>query len=151
MIFVYFAKQRGTQQVSCITYNIPAPKWLYFCLNRRACRNDVLVANLKDKADFSSPLKLPAIFLFKQRGRQRVSIISRVILAGSWLFALITLIITAASSGSVITWLEFIYYFSYIKLGVTLIKYIPQVSILSLVYVFAGNVKVMIIISKGMV
>lgn len=74
---------------------------------------------------------ITAITIFQcfiyERGKQRVSIISRVILAGSWLFALITLIITAASSGSVITWLEFIYYFSYIKLGVTLIKYIPQV------------------------
>ncbi|XP_041474918.1 cystinosin-like isoform X2 [Lytechinus variegatus] len=64
--------------------------------------------------------------LIYERGNQKVSLISRIILAGSWLFALITLIITAASGGSVITWLEFIYYFSYIKLGVTLIKYIPQ-------------------------
>ena len=27
----------------------------------------------------------------------------------------------------VISWLTYLYYFSYIKLGVTLIKYIPQV------------------------
>nr|XP_054764956.1 cystinosin-like [Lytechinus pictus] len=64
--------------------------------------------------------------LIYERGNQKVSLISRIILAGMWLFALITLVITAASGGSVITWLEFIYYFSYIKLGVTLIKYIPQ-------------------------
>ena len=40
------------------------------------------------------------------------------------MFAAITLVIAACD---VITWLEYLYYFSYIKLGVTLIKYIPQV------------------------
>ncbi|XP_071492454.1 cystinosin-like [Diadema antillarum] len=64
--------------------------------------------------------------LIYERGRQRISIICRVILAAMWAFALITLIIAAASKAQVITWLEYIYFFSYIKLAITLIKYIPQ-------------------------
>ena len=45
-------------------------------------------------------------------------------MSGAWIFALVTLFIAV---GKVITWLSYLYYFSYIKLGVTLIKYIPQV------------------------
>lgn len=41
-----------------------------------------------------------------------------------WTFALVTLFVAVANK---ITWLEYLYYFSYIKLGVTLVKYIPQV------------------------
>uniref|UniRef100_H2YA02 Cystinosin n=1 Tax=Ciona savignyi TaxID=51511 RepID=H2YA02_CIOSA len=44
-----------------------------------------------------------------QRGGQRVSIIATVLLSITW-----------------ITWLEYLMVFSYVKLGVTLIKYIPQ-------------------------
>lgn len=48
-----------------------------------------------------------------------------VLVPGAWLFAAITLVVTLVHK---ITWLTYLYYFSYIKLGVTLIKYIPQVS-----------------------
>ncbi|CAL1526900.1 unnamed protein product [Lymnaea stagnalis] len=54
---------------------------------------------------------------------QRVSKICIVLVVGAWLFALVSLIVTLTH---VITWLTYLYYFSYIKLGVTLIKYIPQ-------------------------
>lgn len=53
-----------------------------------------------------------------------MSNICKVLVAGSWLFAAIALIVTIAHK---ITWLTYLYYFSYIKIGVTLIKYIPQV------------------------
>ncbi|KAG7276105.1 hypothetical protein CRUP_026193, partial [Coryphaenoides rupestris] len=58
-----------------------------------------------------------------QRGGQTVSRISCVLLAISWTFALVSLFVAVAK---VITWLDYLYYFSYIKLGITLIKYIPQ-------------------------
>ena len=53
------------------------------------------------------------------------------------MFAAITLVIAACD---VITWLEYLYYFSYIKLGVTLIKYIPQVRRTSYTSCCADNV-----------
>ena len=63
-------------------------------------------------------------FIFDQRGGQRVSVICIVLVSGSWLFAAVALIVTLFHK---ITWLTYLYYFSYIKIGVTLIKYIPQV------------------------
>ncbi|KAJ8277392.1 hypothetical protein GJAV_G00074660 [Gymnothorax javanicus] len=57
------------------------------------------------------------------RGDQKVSKVAIGLLGVAWTFALVTLFIAVASK---ITWLEYIYYFSYIKLGVTLVKYIPQ-------------------------
>lgn len=76
-------------------------------------------------AVFITSVTIIQCFIY-ERGNQRVSNISRVILVCMWLFAIITLVIAAASKGSVISWLDYVYYFSYIKLGVTLIKYIPQ-------------------------
>ncbi|CDQ65108.1 unnamed protein product [Oncorhynchus mykiss] len=59
-----------------------------------------------------------------ERGGQMVSKIAIGLLVIGWTFALVTLFVAVASK---ITWLEYLYYFSYIKLGVTLVKYIPQV------------------------
>lgn len=61
-------------------------------------------------------------FIYK-RGNQRISIVCRVILVVAWLFVFVTLFIAVAK---VITWLNYLYCFSYVKLGITLIKYIPQ-------------------------
>ncbi|XP_033098569.1 cystinosin-like [Anneissia japonica] len=61
-----------------------------------------------------------------ERGKQKVSTVCKGLLIVAWLFALITLLITAFSHERLITWLDYVYYFSYIKLGVTLIKYVPQ-------------------------
>ncbi|CAL8307190.1 unnamed protein product [Lota lota] len=58
-----------------------------------------------------------------ERGDQTVSRISWVLLLICWTFALVSLFVAVAK---VITWLDYLYYFSYIKLGITLIKYIPQ-------------------------
>eukprot|EP00794_Sanderia_malayensis_P007924 gene7924-8779_t len=58
-----------------------------------------------------------------ERGDQKVSMISKFLVTVAWLFALTSLVLAAVH---VINWLTYLYYFSYIKLGVTLIKYIPQ-------------------------
>ncbi|CAB1314053.1 unnamed protein product [Coregonus sp. 'balchen'] len=58
-----------------------------------------------------------------ERGGQKVSKIAIGLLVVGWTFALVTLFVAVANK---ITWLEYLYYFSYIKLGVTLVKYIPQ-------------------------
>ncbi|ELU04648.1 hypothetical protein CAPTEDRAFT_111871, partial [Capitella teleta] len=58
-----------------------------------------------------------------ERGDQRVSRLAFGILGVVWLFALISLFVTV---GHKITWLTYLYFFSYIKLFITLIKYIPQ-------------------------
>ncbi|KAK0156063.1 Cystinosin [Merluccius polli] len=58
-----------------------------------------------------------------ERGGQTVSRTSRVLLLISWTFAFVSLFVAVAK---VITWLDYLYYFSYIKLGITLVKYIPQ-------------------------
>ncbi|XP_078279929.1 cystinosin [Rhinoraja longicauda] len=61
-------------------------------------------------------------FLY-ERAEQKVSKVATVLLVVTWLFGLVTLIVTIANK---ITWLQYLYYFSYIKLAITLIKYIPQ-------------------------
>ncbi|XP_052245156.1 cystinosin-like isoform X2 [Dreissena polymorpha] len=58
-----------------------------------------------------------------ERGGQKVSKVCLLLVTGAWLFAGISLVVTLCDK---ITWLTYLYYFSYIKLGVTLIKYIPQ-------------------------
>ncbi|KAM4574318.1 cystinosin isoform 2-T2 [Fundulus diaphanus] len=58
-----------------------------------------------------------------ERGGQTVSWTARLLLLIGWTFALISLFVAVAQK---ITWLEYLYYFSYIKLAVTLIKYVPQ-------------------------
>ncbi|XP_041059844.1 cystinosin-like isoform X1 [Carcharodon carcharias] len=58
-----------------------------------------------------------------EKGEQKVSKVTIGLLVAAWLFALITLFVTIADK---ITWLQYLYYFSYIKLVITLIKYIPQ-------------------------
>jgi len=58
-----------------------------------------------------------------ERGNQTLSKPCLAILAGIALFVVIILILALAS---VIVWLDFLFYCSYVKLGITLIKYIPQ-------------------------
>uniref|UniRef100_A0A673X5L0 Cystinosin, lysosomal cystine transporter n=2 Tax=Salmo trutta TaxID=8032 RepID=A0A673X5L0_SALTR len=58
-----------------------------------------------------------------EKGGQKVSKVAIGLLVIGWTFALVTLFVAVANK---ITWLEYLYYFSYIKLGVTLVKYIPQ-------------------------
>ncbi|XP_068449316.1 cystinosin [Clinocottus analis] len=58
-----------------------------------------------------------------ERGGQKVSCTAKVLLLIGWTFALVSLFLAVAKQ---ITWLDYLYYFSYIKLGVTLVKYVPQ-------------------------
>lgn len=58
-----------------------------------------------------------------ERGDQRVSNVARILLAVMWAFILFSLIPAAMGK---ITWLLYLNFFSYVKLAVTLIKYIPQ-------------------------
>lgn len=58
-----------------------------------------------------------------ERGGQKVSKVAIGLLVFAWSFAFVSLFVAVAH---IITWLEYLYYFSYIKLGVTLVKYIPQ-------------------------
>ncbi|XP_030247010.1 cystinosin homolog isoform X2 [Drosophila navojoa] len=58
-----------------------------------------------------------------ERGQQRVSKVAYGLLS---IFALIVIISAGLAGGSVIHWLDFLYYCSYIKLAITIIKYIPQ-------------------------
>lgn len=53
-----------------------------------------------------------------------MSLLARVLLTAAWLGMFILLFVAV---GMKISWLEYLMVFSYVKLGVTLIKYIPQV------------------------
>ncbi|XP_060544469.1 LOW QUALITY PROTEIN: cystinosin-like [Pantherophis guttatus] len=61
--------------------------------------------------------------LIYERGTQKVSRVAIACLVAAWLFVFSTLAVTVAQE---ITWLQFLFYFSYIKLAITLIKYFPQ-------------------------
>ena len=67
-----------------------------------------------------SPLPPPL-----QRGGQRMSYIGMFLLSLMWLTIFITLFVAV---GNKLSWLNYLYVLSYIKLAVTLIKYVPQVS-----------------------
>lgn len=72
----------------------------------------------------SPPLVPFSCLCHPQRGTQHVSWPAISFLVLSWVFVLVTMILAAVR---VITWLQFLFCFSYIKLAVTLIKYFPQV------------------------
>ncbi|KAH8382982.1 hypothetical protein KR009_006142, partial [Drosophila setifemur] len=58
-----------------------------------------------------------------ERAQQRVSFIAYGILA---IFAVVVAVSAGLAAGSVIHWLDFLYYCSYVKLTITIIKYVPQ-------------------------
>ncbi|KAM9176687.1 cystinosin isoform 1-T2 [Mergus octosetaceus] len=58
-----------------------------------------------------------------ERADQKVSKVVVGLLALAWIFTFTTLFLAAAEE---MTWLQFLFCFSYIKLAVTLIKYFPQ-------------------------
>ena len=60
---------------------------------------------------------------FFQRGNQTVSRICKFIFVGIFIFLAISLIISLAG---VLKYLDFLYFCSYVKLFITLIKYVPQ-------------------------
>jgi cystinosin len=61
--------------------------------------------------------------LIFQRGHQTVSRLCKLIILAIGLFLGISLIVSIAS---VLKWIDFLYFCSYVKLFITLIKYMPQ-------------------------
>jgi len=59
------------------------------------------------------------------RGTQRVHPVTWGIIGLAGLAAVVLIILAGAFSG-ILIWLDIIYYFSYVKIGATLLKYIPQ-------------------------
>ncbi|KAH8313653.1 hypothetical protein KR067_009714, partial [Drosophila pandora] len=57
------------------------------------------------------------------QGQQRVSFIAYGILG---IFAVVVVVSAGLAGGGVIHWLDFLYYCSYVKLTITIIKYVPQ-------------------------
>ncbi|XP_060800962.1 cystinosin homolog isoform X1 [Amyelois transitella] len=73
-------------------------------------------------AAFATLITIAQCFLY-EREDQRVSITARGILG---LFCGVVIITLSLALFSVLHWLDFLYYCSYIKLSITLIKYVPQ-------------------------
>lgn len=69
--------------------------------------------------------QIECIYLYFQRGDQRVSTVGRSLLG---VFILAVFVFVVLASTELISWLDFLYYCSYIKLSITLIKYVPQVN-----------------------
>ncbi|XP_059472484.1 cystinosin homolog isoform X2 [Neocloeon triangulifer] len=74
-------------------------------------------------AMFATIITIIQCFIY-ERGEQRVSWTARGIMCIFALFLGISAIIAGASD--LLTWLDFLYFCSYVKLTITLIKYIPQ-------------------------
>ncbi|CAG2113597.1 unnamed protein product, partial [Medioppia subpectinata] len=81
--------------------------------------NDVVYAF---HAAFATAVTLVQCYVY-ERGDQRMSLPGKLFTGVTWSAAAIQL---ALCLTSVMTWLTFMYYFSYVKLVVTMIKYIPQ-------------------------
>jgi cystinosin len=83
--------------------------------------NDVIFAV---HASIATLVTIFQCLIFK-RDKQRVSIVGSIIIAILWVFMFVSLFV---SIGGVLAWLDLLYFISYVKLAVTLIKYVPQVS-----------------------
>ncbi|XP_056018253.1 cystinosin-like isoform X2 [Ostrea edulis] len=75
-------------------------------------------------AVFVTTLTIFQCFIY-DRGGQKISKICIALVSVAWLFMIVTFFIVTFGD-NIITWLQYLYYFSYVKLGVTIIKYIPQ-------------------------
>nr|CAD7410373.1 unnamed protein product [Timema poppensis] len=108
---------------NCGLFWIPEVKEEYFNRYPRGLNpvqvNDIVFAV---HASFATAITITQCFLY-ERANQTVSKTARSILALFASFLLISVIIAATE---VITWLDFLYYCSYVKLAITLIKYVPQ-------------------------
>lgn len=58
-----------------------------------------------------------------ERGGQKLSLVARILLTAAMVAIVILLIVSACGK---LTWLTYLMVFSYLKLGISLIKYIPQ-------------------------
>ncbi|KAH8310756.1 hypothetical protein KR044_002895, partial [Drosophila immigrans] len=73
-------------------------------------------------AMFATCITIAQCFTY-ERGMQRVSRTAYGLLV---VFALVVIVSAGLAGNSVIHWLDFLYYCSYVKLTITIIKYIPQ-------------------------
>lgn len=108
---------------NCGLYFIPTVKQEYFDNHPYG----VMPVQVQDivfalHALFASSLTALEAIIF-DRGPQRVSYIALAIIGLAFLFLIISLILSCTA---VITWLDYLYYFSYVKLAITIIKYVPQ-------------------------
>ncbi|XP_022319379.2 cystinosin-like [Crassostrea virginica] len=75
-------------------------------------------------AVFVTVITIIQCFIY-DRGGQKISKFALVLVGLAWLFIIVMLFVVVLGD-NLVTWLQYLYYFSYIKLGVTIIKYIPQ-------------------------
>ncbi|VEN63495.1 unnamed protein product, partial [Callosobruchus maculatus] len=105
-------------------YLIPEIQQEYLKRNPRGLNpvklNDIVFAV---HAAIATLFTLIQCFIYEREG-QRVSTIARIILSLFGVFLFISVILAAVA---VLHWLDFLYYCSYVKLTITLIKYVPQV------------------------
>ncbi|XP_059608391.1 cystinosin homolog isoform X2 [Phlebotomus argentipes] len=73
-------------------------------------------------AAFATLVTISQCFIY-ERGDQRVSMVARGILG---IFAVVVVVCAILAGTNVFHWLDFLYACSYIKLTITLIKYVPQ-------------------------
>lgn len=85
--------------------------------------NDVVFAV---HAVFATAVTIGQCFIY-ERGNQLISKTTVAVLAFVWSTAAVFLLLTSLDIFKTTPWLNFLYFFSYVKLGVTLVKYIPQV------------------------
>lgn len=77
-------------------------------------------------ATFATIVTIGQCFIY-ERGNQLISKMTVGVLAAIWATAGVFLLITALGINKSAPWLTFLYYFSNVKLGITLVKYMPQV------------------------
>ncbi|XP_046422070.1 cystinosin homolog isoform X1 [Neodiprion virginianus] len=108
---------------NCGLYWIPEIEQEYFNRYPKGLNpvkvNDVVFAL---HAVFATTVTILQCFIY-ERGTQRVSIMARVIHGIFTIFILVSIILAGIDT---IKWLDFLYYCSYVKLAITLIKYVPQ-------------------------
>ncbi|XP_026751507.1 cystinosin homolog isoform X2 [Galleria mellonella] len=73
-------------------------------------------------AAFATLITIAQCFMY-EREEQRVSMTGRGILG---VFGLVVVVSASVAAAGHLAWLDFLYYCSYIKLSITLIKYVPQ-------------------------
>lgn len=105
------------------SYSIPLFQDEYFNRHPRGLNpvkiNDIVFSV---HAAFATAITIFQCFIY-ERNNQTVSITARLILGIFAAFILISAIISACG---ILHWLDFLYYCSYVKLTITLIKYVPQ-------------------------
>ncbi|XP_012288553.1 cystinosin homolog isoform X2 [Orussus abietinus] len=108
---------------NCGLYWIPAIEQEYFSRYPKGLNpvqiNDIFFAL---HAVFATLITIVQCFIY-EIGTQRVSTTARIIHAICMCFVFVTIILAFVH---VIAWLDFLYGCSYIKLAITLIKYVPQ-------------------------